>query len=46
MFETLFRVAFVLALVLPPLAVLGGATLLVVPKLRWTRHMTNAPVHP
>jgi hypothetical protein len=46
MFETLFRVGFVLALVIPPLAVLAGAVLFVVPNLHWTRHMTSAPVHP
>jgi hypothetical protein len=46
MFETLFRVGFVFALVTPPLAVLAGVCLLIVPKLHWTRHMTSAPVHP
>jgi hypothetical protein len=46
MVETLFQAGFVLALALLPLAVLAGVVLMVVPRLHWTRHMTNAPVHP
>jgi hypothetical protein len=46
MFETLFRLGFVFALAIPPLAVLAGAVSLVASKLHWTRHTTNAPVHP
>jgi hypothetical protein len=46
MVETLFQAVFVLALALPSLAVLAGVVLMVVPRLHWTRHVTNAPVHP
>jgi hypothetical protein len=46
MVETVFQAGFVLALALPPLAVLAGVVLMVVPRLHWTRHVTNAPVHP
>jgi hypothetical protein len=46
MIETLFQAGFVLALALPSLAVLAGVVFVVVPRLHWTRHVTNAPVHP
>jgi hypothetical protein len=46
MVETVFQAGFVLALALPPLAVLAGVVLMVVPRLHWSRQVTNAPVHP
>jgi hypothetical protein len=46
MVETLFQAGFVVALALPTLAVLAGVALMVVPRLHWTRHVTNAPAHP
>ena len=46
MFENLFRVGFTLAIVLPPLAVLAGLVLLVVPRFHAAARVTHTAVHP
>ncbi len=46
MFEELFRVGFVLALVLPALAVLAGLIVLIVPRFHSTAGVAQASVHP
>jgi hypothetical protein len=46
MFENLFRIGFMLALLLPSLAVLGGLVLMIVPRSRSTAGIRQAAVHP
>jgi hypothetical protein len=46
MFENMFRIGFMLALLLPPLAVLGGLVLMMVPRSHSAAGFRQAPVHP
>jgi len=46
MLENLFEIGFVLALVLPPLAVLAGVIFLAAPQFPRPADVTHASVHP
>jgi hypothetical protein len=46
MFENLFRIGFMLALLLPSLAVLGGLVLMIVPRSHSTAGVRQAAAHP